>query len=247
MSRIEDFKSRMNNLKQYKNTTGKGYWDWKQYSKVNSYALGGDNGEPEIPDIYHTLTNEQKNRIVAVGREYTQIDPLVYLTETGVHDFSNEINTYLDKDFLEFDAGYLPEITIGPRSKLYIPLETYYPFISQYPYTGHSEIPFFVDWSGCDLGYNLVTNNCADKTREALEYTFDKKLNPFLFTTPGDVRDFAIEQLNGIQVPSGYDYDQESDKFVKIAKPKKGMDKVLIPASIEQYKKFKKYVTDSYD
>lgn len=227
------------------------YIGYKLYNKANrentqSYVIGGETGEIEVPDIYNTLTNEQKNRIVATGREYTQIDPFVQLTETGIHDYSNEINTYLDKDLLEFDAGYLPEVTIGPRSRFYIPLETYYPFISDYPYTGHSEIPYFVDWGGDDLGYNLVTNNCSDKTREALEYTFNKKINPFLFTTPGDVRDFAIEQLNGIKVPTGYDYDEESDKFVKIAKPRKGMDKVLIPASVEQYKKFKDYVLDSY-
>lgn len=227
------------------------YIGYKLYNKANrentqSYVIGGETGEIEVPDIYNTLTNEQKNRIVATGREYTQIDPFVQLTETGIHDYSNEINTYLDKDLLEFDAGYLPEVTIGPRSRFYIPLETYYPFISDYPYTGHSEIPYFVDWGGDDLGYNLVTNNCSDKTREALEYTFNKKINPFLFTTPGDVRDFAIEQLNGIKVPTGYDYDEESDKFVKIAKPRKGMDKVLIPASIEQYKKFKDYVLNSY-
>lgn len=227
------------------------YIGYKLYNKANredipSYIDGGETEKTEIPDIYNTLTKEQKNRIVSAGREYTQIDPLVQLTETGVRDYSNEINTYLDKGYLEFDAGYLPEVTIGPRSRFYIPLETYYPFISDYPYTGHSEIPCFVDWGGDDLGYNLVTNNCSDKTREALEYTFNKKINPFLFTTPGDVRDFAIKQLNGIKVPTGYDYDIESDKFVKIAKPKKGMNKVLIPTSVEQYKKFKDYVLDSY-
>lgn len=213
--------------------------------QIQKYKEGGETEKTEIPDIYNTLTKEQKNRIVSARREYTQIDPLVQLTETGVHDYSNEINTYLDKGYLEFDAGYLPEVTIGPRSRFYIPLETYYPFISDYPYTGHSKIPYFVDWGGDDLGYNLVTNNCSDKTREALEYTFNKKINPFIFTTPGDVRDFAIKQLNGIKVPTGYDYDIESDKFVKIAKPKKGMNKVLIPASVEQYKKFKDYALNN--
>ena len=38
MSRIEDFKSRMNDLKQYKNTTGKGYWDWK----AQQFVVGGE-------------------------------------------------------------------------------------------------------------------------------------------------------------------------------------------------------------
>lgn len=37
MSRLEDFKNRMNNLKQYKSATGKGYWDWK----AQQFAEGG--------------------------------------------------------------------------------------------------------------------------------------------------------------------------------------------------------------
>jgi len=41
-----------------------------------------------------------------------------------------------------------------------------------------------------DDGYNLVTNNCADATRCALEDISGKKMNPYFFTTPGDVLDF---------------------------------------------------------
>lgn len=45
MSRREEFKTRMKEFKQYKDATGKGYWEWKLHSKVSSYALGGDNEE----------------------------------------------------------------------------------------------------------------------------------------------------------------------------------------------------------
>lgn len=44
MSRLEDFKSRMQEIKQYKSNTGKGYWDWK----AQSLATGGEvDVEPE--------------------------------------------------------------------------------------------------------------------------------------------------------------------------------------------------------
>lgn len=43
MSRREEFKSRMKELKQYKDTTGKGYWEWKQQPKVGAYYFSRDN------------------------------------------------------------------------------------------------------------------------------------------------------------------------------------------------------------
>lgn len=53
-----------------------------------------------------------------------------------------------------------------------------------------------------DNDYNLITNNCSDDTRKVLEAAFKKKMNPFLFTTPGDSRDFLIE--NGGVVDPAY-------------------------------------------
>jgi hypothetical protein len=47
-----------------------------------------------------------------------------------------------------------------------------------------------------DSGYNLVTNNCADATRCALETISGKKMNPYFFTTPGDVLDFFKENFD---------------------------------------------------
>lgn len=59
MSRREEFKARMKELKQYRDTTGKGYWEWKLHSKVNSYALGGDNEEDgEDGDVFAQFTKE---------------------------------------------------------------------------------------------------------------------------------------------------------------------------------------------
>lgn len=55
MSRREEFKSRMKELKQYKDTTGKGYWEWKEQPKVRAYYFGGDNdpeGEEQKDDVF---------------------------------------------------------------------------------------------------------------------------------------------------------------------------------------------------
>lgn len=55
MSRREEFKSRMKELKQYKDTTGKGYWEWKKQPKVRAYYFGGDNdpeGEEYKDDVF---------------------------------------------------------------------------------------------------------------------------------------------------------------------------------------------------
>lgn len=59
MSRREEFKTRMKEFKQYKDTTGKGYWEWKLHSKVSSYALGGDNKEDgEDDDVFAQFIKE---------------------------------------------------------------------------------------------------------------------------------------------------------------------------------------------
>ena len=104
----------------------------------------------------------------------------------------------------------------------YATLTTYYPFISRVPYTGHSQLTVTglvpnhqgdaiigtigIDKGGHNEDYNLITNNCSDATRCGLEHTFDKKINPFLFTTPGDVQDFALDELNAIPGKKGDQY-----------------------------------------
>ena len=108
-------------------------------------------------------------------------------------------------------GGVLPEVEVTPTR---LELITQYPFINEEtPFTGHSEIKVWqqkktksgkltpyalvgrIDKSGLDADYNLFTNNCSDATREALEEISGKKLNPFLFTTPGDSRDFFKENF----------------------------------------------------
>ena len=45
--------------------------------------------------------------------------------------------------------------------------------------------------------------------------TFNKKSNPLLFTTLGDVQDFALKQLNGIpEIKGDSIYDRTSHKYI---------------------------------
>lgn len=121
------------------------------------------------------------------------------------------------KRHLDEMSTVLPEITVTPNN---VRLITYRPFIDgDYKWTGHSELrspsrTFIEDptWNGLThgidaigishspriKGYNLFTNNCADATRRALEDISGKRINPFLFTTPGDIKDFAEQELGGI-------------------------------------------------
>ena len=83
-------------------------------------------------------------------------------------------------------------------------LNTYYPVVSKYPWTGHSELilhntgpqksSVIITRGGYNSDYNLITNNCSDSTRCAVEQIYNEKINPILFTTPGDVRDFLLKK-----------------------------------------------------
>lgn len=154
--------------------------------------------------------------------------------------YANGGNLYPDGEeyTAEDGATLLPEITVNG----YRPIElyTYYPVISQFPFTGHSElyvplnshfmkpqelnpsletVPFgAVDKRMDSKDYNLITNNCADATLGALNYMFGTKESPNLFTTPGDVQDFAIEKLGG-----------------KATELKDGRIKVVIPRNKDNY------------
>ena len=164
-------------------------------------------------------------------------------------------------NFLPVTSNFLPEVIVkGYRP---IELKTYYPLGKDYPYTGHSElnIPITIDaankfglypsntleedkikmpyeiridkQSSAD-DYNLITNNCADATLGYLNDIFGTKESPYLFTTPGDVRDYAIKVLKG--------------KVVK----RDGVDTVLIPrnknnATRLSEKALKKYKKAEYN
>lgn len=111
-------------------------------------------------------------------------------------------NLYKDNE----DYVYAPygmegvEVVGYPHLKLF----TYYPMIHPYydskidenfKWTGHSVIRggAYGTKTFSDDDYNLAFNNCSDETRRMLEAAFGKSSGVIGFTTPGDVRDFAIE------------------------------------------------------
>lgn len=176
---------------------------------------------------------------------YTEDDSLPTIT-------SNRARRNIEKSF-QVNTKPLDE-----RSK-YAVLDTYYPFISkQYPYTGHSSLTIIAKDNGTyrsysinkyskSKDYNLFTNNCSDATRCALEKTFNKKINPFLFTTPGDVQDFALEELHGIPRFKGDSiYSPVEHKYVlnkrKKKFNKKGENTIYIPLDENQRKFLKWYI-----
>lgn len=164
-------------------------------------------------------------------------------------------------NFIPVTSNFLPEVIVkGYRP---IELKTYYPLGKDYPYTGHSQldIPITVeaankfglynsnipeedkiktpyeiriDKKSSADDYNLITNNCADATLGYLNSIFGTKESPYLFTTPGDVRDYAIKVLKG--------------KVVK----RDGIDTVLIPrnknnATLLSEKALRKYKKSEYN
>ena len=133
----------------------------------------------------------------------------------------------------------LPNIeVVGYRP---IELKTYKPLHKEYPFTGHSSLDIPIDedtayiqgWyspygisidkTSNSKDYNLVTNNCADATLGALNYIFGTKEKPLLFTTPGDVRDYAINKLHG-----------------KVTRDENGIDTILIPRNKYNAKRISK-------
>lgn len=115
-------------------------------------------------------------------------------------------------------GGELKPAVVKPKSVSAV-LRTYYPLISEYPFTGHSELQLFknhpihpevpvylhqpISRSSRNFDYNLVTNNCSDATRCAVEQVFGEKINPILFTTPGDVQDFVAEKTGQKPIKEG--------------------------------------------
>lgn len=112
-------------------------------------------------------------------------------------------------DYFSVYAGQLPEVTVTPdkNARNNVILTTYYPGTSKYWATGHSELDTpggnYVDVMSSYPEYNILLNNCSDATREALERATGKKINPWFFTTPGDVKSFAENVLGGKSVDMG--------------------------------------------
>lgn len=179
--------------------------------------------ESKLDFLAHTYPNESLDFVhlptdASYARGISQDDPYPYIDHMyrkAVEDVENNKAMYLD----------VPDVTAIGYSPLQ--LHTYYPTLSgNYP-IGHSAITvssnpsLWVDTIMSDNGYNILTNNCSDDTGKCLEQVFEKKMNVFGFTTPGDVLDFAKD--NGA-------YTRGTS--------------VYIPMNKERWKRFKNYVNN---
>ena len=106
----------------------------------------------------------------------------------GILKYQNPATTLDLPEGSEY-GGELKPAVVKPKPYLGI-LNTYYPLISEYPFTGHSELDLYdsdgvfvnhISKYGDNYDYNLVTNNCSDATRRAVEKIFGEKINPYLF------------------------------------------------------------------
>lgn len=134
----------------------------------------------------------------------SELIPVIYPTRLETY---SKYPPAIDSDFdyyINQGHGFYSPLKEGVTVTEYVPLrlETYYPIVhpyynskfdSPYKWTGHSAISGIVSKDSDEDDYNLVTNNCSDATREYLEAIFNKKLDYNFFTTPGDVRDFALQ------------------------------------------------------
>ena len=198
---------------------------------------------------------KQNNKLVPnillqkTDNKYNNGGPIVNMFDEGGYDTLDE------EEQLE-RQNILPEVIIEGYAPLR--LTTYYPFVSEYPFTGHSTLDIPIDrntWenypgnlllsrqitsdrispyltidkdSSAD-DYNLITNNCADATLNYLNKAFGTNESPNLFTTPGDVRDYAINQLHG-----------------KVINNNDGSDTVLIPRNANNARKLSTTALDMY-
>ncbi len=122
--------------------------------------------------------------------------------------------------------------------KQYIKLRTYYPLVNkEYPLTGHSQIltdfKEISNYPFAGQNYNLVTNNCSDATRRALNTIFKKHFNPII-STPGNVRQFAIDSLGGYV---------SKNPFIK----ERGYDTVIIPITTKEQESNTKVLSNALD
>lgn len=159
-------------------------------AKLN-YLLGRYNLDTE-EYFLNTKLEKDKRYIDFLKSSSKDLDDIY---SSSVINDSNKDSSYIYAPYGGIEAiGYAP-----------LQLDTYYPIVhpwydskkdSDYKWTGHSSLNSHDrEYSGYfdDPDYNLVTNNCSDETRMALEAIFEDKMDNVLFTTPGDVRDFAIK------------------------------------------------------
>lgn len=194
------------------------------------------------------------------GKEPTLLDAdKVRMNEQGLFqdEYGNIVGDSVVLPELEVtNNNILPEVVVtGYRP---IELRTYYPLGRDYPYTGHSQLHIPITEEAADEyglydsddevpeyrsryrirvnkrpyaeDYNLVTNNCADATLGYLNYMFGTKESPYLFTTPGDVRDYAINKLKGKLI--------KGERYDKVLIPRnKNNATLLSKKALEKYRK----------
>lgn len=139
----------------------------------------------------------------------------------------------------EYSDKVVPKLQ-GGKGYAYAPitLETDIPF-SRNPYklTGHSSIRFpdnnYISKGGEDNTYNLLTDNCADATSEALAYIYNiPKPSGIGITTPWGIQEWALSHIQGAKK----NYNNE----------KGGITRVMLPiVNPEQYKRYKE-VSESF-
>lgn len=139
----------------------------------------------------------------------------------------------------EYSDKVVPKLQ-GGKGYAYAPitLETYIPF-SRNPYklTGHSSIRFpdnnYISKGGEDNTYNLLTDNCADATSEALAYIYNiPKPSGIGITTPWGIQEWTLSHIQGAKK----NYNNE----------KGGITRVMLPiVNPEQYKRYKE-VSESF-
>lgn len=166
-------------------------------------------------------------------------------------------NFVLNQNPIGVNYDYLPYNDIEVIGYAPLFLETYYPMIhpwygkNEYPdsykgrkinqnynpdkdfkWTGHSAISQrngqIYTKTMEDSDYNLLLNNCSDETRRILETIFNKQLKTFGFTTPGDVRDFALEN-GGKSIEDVFDHNKKYGRYI------------MIPMNKERYERLRKY------
>lgn len=120
---------------------------------------------------------------------------------TSIDDIRDVYNKYAEGGYKgdENNPIELPEYEVYPYK---VRLDTYRPF-NKRNFIGHSQMFMtspdpsvrggMINTRMEDNGYNIVTSNCSDDTDCILTNLFNKPNDTFLFTTPGDVRDFFID------------------------------------------------------
>lgn len=194
---IEDLRVKMD--KQNKQLTGQE--DIPKYDEGTGKVI-------DSVDLRKVVDNQNKNA-------YDRINYLKSLTsdkedQKRLIDSEKEwieMNLTGNKGIYAINAGQLPELMVTP-TPIYATLRTEYPVINENtPWTGHSSLFLddggaYVSVGGKDKNYNLFLNNCSNATKRVLERTFGKEYPTTLFTTPGDVLDFAVDELNAKEVPT---------------------------------------------